>query len=100
LEKLKFFTYQDSIISTSCCSALDHIITSLFKQLTKKKRQMSSGAVDETQSSTPVQVYQQQPQVFQQILTTLLNIITFEECRNQWSMSRPLLGLVLLNEQV
>lgn len=22
----------------------------------------------------------------------------FEECRNQWSMSRPLLGLLLLNE--
>lgn len=23
----------------------------------------------------------------------------FEECRNQWSMSRPLLGLILLNEE-
>ena len=22
----------------------------------------------------------------------------FEDCRNQWSMSRPLLGLILLNE--
>lgn len=61
---------------------------------------MSNGSADESQNSTLVQVYQQQPQVFQQILTTLLNIITFEECRNQWSMSRPLLGLVLLNEQV
>ena len=24
----------------------------------------------------------------------------FEDCRNQWSMSRPLLGLILLNEEV
>ena len=23
----------------------------------------------------------------------------FEDCRNQWSMSRPLLGLILLNEE-
>lgn len=38
--------------------------------------------------------------VFRQILQTVLNIIIFEECRNQWSMSRPLLGLILLNEEV
>ena len=38
--------------------------------------------------------------VLQQILSTVLNIIMFDECRNQWSMSRPLLGLILLNEQV
>lgn len=32
------------------------------------------------------------------MLSTVLNIIMFEDCRNQWSMSRPLLGLILLNE--
>ena len=31
-------------------------------------------------------------------MQTVLNIIMFEDCRNQWSMSRPLLGLILLNE--
>ena len=35
-----------------------------------------------------------------QMVSTVLNIIMFEECRNQWSMSRPLLGLILLNEEV
>ena len=35
-----------------------------------------------------------------QMLSTVLNIIMFEECRNQWSMSRPLLGLILLSEEV
>ena len=34
------------------------------------------------------------------MLSTVLNIIIFEDCRNQWSMSRPLLGLILLNEKV
>ena len=24
----------------------------------------------------------------------------FEDCRNQWSMSRPLLGLIFVNEEV
>ena len=36
--------------------------------------------------------------IFTFILQTVLNIIMFEDCRNQWSMSRPLLGLILLNE--
>ena len=99
----------DSIISTSCCSALDHIITYLFKNLTKQKRinqqqkqQTSEGkAVSGSTSPSPLmQVYEQQPQVFQQLLNTVINIIIFEDCKNQWSMSRPLLGLILLNEQV
>lgn len=38
------------------------------------------------------------PEILQQILSTVLNVIMFEDCRNQWSMSRPLLGLILLNE--
>jgi len=33
----------------------------------------------------------------QQPLMTILNIIMFEDCKNQWSMSRPLLGLILIN---
>ena len=40
------------------------------------------------------------PEILQQMLSTVLNIIMFEDCRNQWSMSRPLLGLILLNEDV
>ena len=39
-----------------------------------------------------------QPEILQQMLSTILNIIMFEDCRNQWSMSRPMLGLILLNE--
>ena len=39
------------------------------------------------------------PEILQRMLSTVLNIIMFEDCRNQWSMSRPLLGLILLNEE-
>ena len=46
-----------------------------------------------------VQVVKMRPEILQQMLTTVLNIVMFEDCRNQWSMSRPLLGLILLNEE-
>lgn len=47
-----------------------------------------------------LQVLELHPEILQQILSTVVNVIMFEECRNQWSMSRPLLGLILLNEEV
>lgn len=28
-----------------------------------------------------------------------MNVVMFEDCRCQWSMSRPLLGLILLQEE-
>lgn len=46
-----------------------------------------------------LQVLEVHPEILQQILSTVLNVIMFEDCRNQWSMSRPLLGLILLNEE-
>lgn len=44
-----------------------------------------------------LKVLEMHPEILQQILSTVLNVIMFEDCRNQWSMSRPLLGLILLN---
>lgn len=52
-----------------------------------------SVGVTECDTKTP-------PVIIVQMLSTVLNIIIFEDCRNQWSMSRPLLGLILLNEKV
>ncbi|KAM4764482.1 ran-binding protein 17 isoform 1-T1 [Cyanocitta cristata] len=43
---------------------------------------------------------QQNPEVLQQVMSVLMNTIIFGDCRNQWSASRPLLGLTLLNEKV
>lgn len=48
----------------------------------------------------PVKKVLTDPVIVVQMLSTVLNIIIFEDCRNQWSMSRPLLGLILLNEKV
>lgn len=45
-----------------------------------------------------LKVLEMHPEILHQILSTVLNVIMFEDCRNQWAMSRPLLGLILLNE--
>lgn len=51
-----------------------------------------------TNSDMFLKVLEIHPEILQQILSTVLNVIMFEDCRSQWSMSRPLLGLILLNE--
>ncbi|XP_054168577.1 exportin-7-like [Oppia nitens] len=88
----------DTMVCTGCCATLDHIITYLFKWLSKSNKKSSqSNLVRE--SETCLKVLELQPEILQQMLSTILNIIMFEDCRNQWSMSRPLLGLILLNEE-
>ena len=37
---------------------------------------------------------------YKQILKTLFEIVLLEDCGNQWSLSRPILSLILINEQV
>lgn len=40
-----------------------------------------------------------EPNLLPEILKTLFEIILFEDCSNQWSLSRPILSLILINEQ-
>lgn len=84
----------DTMVCTGCCATLDHIVTYLFKWLSKTTKKSGPTAGSET----CLKVLEIQPEILQQMLSTILNIIMFEDCRNQWSMSRPLLGLILLNE--
>ncbi|XP_076033628.1 ran-binding protein 16 isoform X3 [Oratosquilla oratoria] len=86
---------KDTMVCTGCCATLDHIVTHLFKTLHIKSKK---GNVD-LENDALVRVMKHQPHILQQMLATVLNIIMFEDCRNQWSMSRPLLPLILLNEE-
>ncbi|KAB1256101.1 Exportin-7, partial [Camelus dromedarius] len=88
----------DTMVCTGCCSCLDHIVTYLFKQLSRSTKKRTTPLNQE--SDRFLHIMQQHPEMIQQMLSTVLNIIIFEDCRNQWSMSRPLLGLILLNEKV
>ncbi|KFQ61133.1 Exportin-7, partial [Pelecanus crispus] len=91
-------TALDTMVCTGCCSCLDHIVTYLFKQLSRSTKKRTTPLTQE--SDRFLHIMQQHPEMIQQMLSTVLNIIIFEDCRNQWSMSRPLLGLILLNEKV
>uniref|UniRef100_A0A663MIC8 Exportin 7 n=1 Tax=Athene cunicularia TaxID=194338 RepID=A0A663MIC8_ATHCN len=90
-------TALDTMVCTGCCSCLDHIVTYLFKQLSRSTKKRTTPLTQE--SDRFLHIMQQHPEMIQQMLSTVLNIIIFEDCRNQWSMSRPLLGLILLNEK-
>lgn len=84
----------DSVVITSCCASLDNIMTHIYKVYTKKIR--PGEVADE---NTLVKLHSADPNAFRQILSTILNAVIFEECRNQWSMTRPLFSLILLNEE-
>ncbi|XP_077991950.1 exportin-7-like [Glandiceps talaboti] len=86
----------DTMVCTGCCTILDHIVTYLFKRLSKTSKKRAN-AIQENE--TFLRILEVHPDILQQMLSTVLNIIMFEDCRNQWSMSRPLLGLILLNEE-
>ncbi|KAJ6307486.1 hypothetical protein OIU76_017309 [Salix suchowensis] len=40
------------------------------------------------------------PNLFPEILKTLFEIVLFEDCGNQWSLSRPMLSLTIISEQI
>jgi len=91
-------TALDTMVCTGCCATLDHIVTYLFRRLSLKGKKLRQNQ-NVHDSETFLQILELHPEILQQMLSTVLNVIMFEDCRNQWSMSRPLLGLILLNEE-
>ncbi|XP_051486940.1 ran-binding protein 17 isoform X8 [Apus apus] len=86
-------------MQNSCCASLDYIVTYLFKHLAREgKKTLRCREISED-GQRLLQFMQQNPEVLQQMMSILMNTIIFEDCRNQWSVSRPLLGLILLNEK-
>ena len=92
-------TALDTMVCTGCCATLDHIVTYLFRWISKTGKAKHTAANGSREGEACLKVLEQHPELLQQMLSTILNIIMFEDCRNQWSMSRPLLGLILLNEE-
>ncbi|XP_011206263.1 ran-binding protein 16 isoform X1 [Bactrocera neohumeralis] len=90
----------DSTIYISCCSILDSIVSYIFKQLQLK---VSTFPNKKLRNITPenvqfLEVVEMNSDLLQNMMSTLLNNVMAEDCRNQWSMSRPLLVLILLYE--
>lgn len=85
----------DVSISSSCASAVDDLAGYYFKNLiqgTDNPTPAAAQRMGEHVRATPL--------LFPELLLTLFEIVLFEECSNLWSLSRPMLSLILVNEQI
>lgn len=84
----------DVSISSQCASAVDNLAAFYFNNVTIGESPSSPAAIAIAQHLAEC------PTIFPEILKTLFEIVLFEDCANQWSLSRPMLSLILINEQL
>ncbi|GAB2238779.1 hypothetical protein Droror1_Dr00024692 [Drosera rotundifolia] len=84
----------DTTISSQCASAVDELATYYFNNITMREAPPSQAAVNLAQRIAEC------PTLFLEILKTLFQIVLFEDYGSQWSLSRPMLSLILLSEQI
>lgn len=76
----------DDAVQAQCASAIDNICTYLIN---KRQRR-------EPQETSLMKFATELPQAMPYLMVSLLHTVLFEESSVQWSLSRPLLGLILL----
>jgi exportin-7 len=84
----------DTGISTQCASAIDSLAAFYFNNITAGDAPPSPAALNLARHIGEF------PSLFPQILRTLFEIILFEDAGNQWSLSRPILSLIMTSEQM
>ncbi|KAG9454969.1 hypothetical protein H6P81_007873 [Aristolochia fimbriata] len=84
----------DVNISSQCASAVDSLAAFYFNNITMGEAPNSPAAINLGRHIVDC------PSLFPEILKTLFEIVLFEDCGNQWSLSRPMLSLILINEQI
>ncbi|KAI8010863.1 Ran-binding protein 17 [Camellia lanceoleosa] len=77
-----------------CASAVHNLATYYFKHITVGESPTTPAALNLARHVAGC------PGVFLEILKTLFEIVLFEDCGNQWSLSRPMLSLILISEEV
>nr|XP_018674150.1 PREDICTED: exportin-7-like isoform X3 [Musa acuminata subsp. malaccensis] len=82
------------ISSQQCASSVDNLATFYFNHITIGEVSASPASMNFTRHIAEC------PNLFTEILRTLFEIVLFEDCGNQWSLSRPMLSLILINEQM
>ncbi|XP_002871199.2 exportin-7 isoform X2 [Arabidopsis lyrata subsp. lyrata] len=84
----------DTSISSQCAIAVDNLASYYFNNITMGEAPTSPAAIRFAQHIADC------PSLFPEILKTLFEIVLFEDCGNQWSLSRPMLSLILISEQI
>ncbi|KFM22754.1 Exportin-7 [Auxenochlorella protothecoides] len=83
----------DVAVSSQCAAAIDNLAGYYFLH-------MPGGHSPNAAARAISEHVRQRPDLFPQLLTTLFEIVMFEDCSNMWSLSRPMLSLILVSEQV
>lgn len=86
----------DVVVSSACASAADNLAAFYFRNVVQGPESGKAAPGAEAIESH----LRQQPHLLPEILKALFEITLFEECSNQWSLSRPMLSLILINEAV
>ncbi|CAF0800050.1 unnamed protein product [Adineta ricciae] len=81
------FVSHEQTIQNSCCVYLDTFLSYVFRSVKKN-----------TASTNLMANVREYESLFRQILVNLMNGIIYAECKNIYTISKPLLGLILLNE--
>ncbi|KAJ6694854.1 hypothetical protein OIU74_014060 [Salix koriyanagi] len=84
----------DTNISSQCASAVDNLAAFYFNNITMGEPPTSPAAINLARHIADC------PNLFPEILKTLFEIVLFEDCGNQWSLSRPMLSLAIISEQI
>lgn len=83
----------DVATSSQCASSIDNLAGYYFKHKADGIKPNETGV----QLSNHLAKHQD---LLPRLLRTLLDAVLFEECSNQWSLSRPLLTLILCTEPI
>jgi exportin-7 len=88
----------DNGVSVQCCAAVDNIIMFLYQQLkntrSSPEQERARRLLTEADPRSPVQV----PDCLRKLLHLMFQLVMTGEFTSTWSISRPLLGLILLHE--
>jgi len=80
----------ETAVSMQCCATVDNVIMYFHEQLHGKA----------TPEQSRVQCFlSEAPQCLQKILNLMFQLVMTGEFNSTWSISRPLLGLIILHEQ-
>ena len=94
----------DVSISSQCAAAIDVLAANTFKARNPESPIGSgsgSGGLNPPPGAEALAArVAAHPGLFPDVLRTLFDIVLFEDCANQWSLSRPMLSLILVNEAV
>ncbi|KAJ3676579.1 hypothetical protein LUZ60_003991 [Juncus effusus] len=83
----------DSAIASQCAAAIDHLAAFYFNNIKQADGPPSPAALNLARHVSEC------PNLFPEMLKSLFEIVLFEDTGNQWSLSRPMLSLILISEQ-